>query len=296
VRCDRRHGPRPIYYVHNNYSGRGQRPRHDWDRWDRRDGRRDRNDWERERRERNLRQFDRDGDGRPDLIQEGDRSDRDGWRSRERDRVRDDARDLRGSPTPPPPRREDAAPRPGDADGDGRPERGERYRRPVRQPRQEPEPSEERRRDVGEELRERAREQRDERRQMDDAIQAQRRASGRGTRSAAASANGMRPRSRRAPSGAWPSSSARRRARSAASPTSARRPVATAAASAGRATGATGADRPAARNARRGAAAREEHRLDRDRILRALKLSPAGHQAGGRDRTGDRREARARAR
>jgi hypothetical protein len=31
-RCDSRHWPRPIYYVNNNYYGKGRRPQHDWDR------------------------------------------------------------------------------------------------------------------------------------------------------------------------------------------------------------------------------------------------------------------------
>jgi len=31
-RCDSRHWPRPVYYVNNNYYGKGRRPHRDWDR------------------------------------------------------------------------------------------------------------------------------------------------------------------------------------------------------------------------------------------------------------------------
>ena len=150
-RCDSRYWPRPIRHVHNNYYGRGQRPHHDWDRdGDRHRGdRHDRGD----KHERHDRDDRRDHGGRGDDHGRGDdreRGDRDGRPG------------YGGRPTPGgghgPGDHDDRGDRPqrdpGDANGDGRRERGERHIG-----RGEPQHrDDDRQREIREDLREQARE------------------------------------------------------------------------------------------------------------------------------------------
>jgi len=99
-RCDSRHWPRPVYYVNNNYYGKGRRPQHDWDRGGHNDG-----DHHGDREDDGVRPI--PGGSRGDLAGRGDSADRDAEHEAAR---RDD----------------------GDVNGDGQRERGDRFIDAVR--------------------------------------------------------------------------------------------------------------------------------------------------------------------